>query len=167
MTVPMALVKFSTTIAKVSHACVETDDGLPGERKVGDSLQDAADPETDRQRTGARHEPAGEAADQRCGKADALDDGRIFSARKAEIDHKRRRHGAGERIGELEQHDEGESDQGQVARKKLGKGADRRLDDTRQRVCPRMGRGGCADFSGSRAKSVVAMPTSTSAAITV
>ena len=70
----MALVKFSTVIAKVSHAMIVADHGLPGEREVGERLQDAADPQARRQRIGARHIAAGKSAEQRRGEADALDD---------------------------------------------------------------------------------------------
>ena len=44
------------------------------------------------------------------------------------------RHRARQRVGELEQHDEDECEESQVARQKFGKGAGRRFDDAPHRA---------------------------------
>ncbi len=104
----MALVKFSAVMAKASAHWLTPTSASQENDEIGDRLQHAADPQAGRQRIAPRHEAAGKAADQRRGEADALDDGGIVVAREAEVDHERRGHRAGKRVGELEQHDEGE-----------------------------------------------------------
>ena len=47
----------------------------------------------------------------------------VVVAREAEIDHERRRHRAGERVAELEQHHEGEHDDRHVAGEEFGERA--------------------------------------------
>ena len=81
----------------------------PREAEVGDRLQEAADPQAHRQGKRACHETAGEAAGQRGDEAIELDDVAVLVAREAELDHEWRRHGARQRVGELEQHDEGQN----------------------------------------------------------
>ena len=95
------------------HCGVGAGHGQRAEGEIGGRLQNAADPQAGRQRKRARNEAAGKAAEQQRGKADTFDDGGIFIAGKSEIDHERRRHGARQRIGELEQHNEGQHDEGQ------------------------------------------------------
>ena len=127
----------------------------------------AADPEARGERIGAGEEAAGKAADQRGGEADALDDRGIFVARKSEIDDERRRHRAGQRVGELEQHDEGEHHERQLARQEIRERADRGLDDALQRLFAGVrGFGLRAIFPARSRSSVVAMPISTSTAMT-
>ena len=73
------------------------------------------------------------------------------------------------RVGELEQHDEGERRRTASSRERNSReGADRGLDDALQRTCRRHGaaRRPWPIACGSVAISVVAMPISTSAAIT-
>ena len=60
---------------------------------------------------------------------------------KSEIDDERRRHRAGQRVGELEQDDEGERHQRHLAREEIRERADRGLDDALQRLLA--GVGGC------------------------
>ncbi len=50
------------------------------------------------------------------GEAYAFDDGGVFIAREAEVDDEWRRHRAGQRVGEFEQHDEGQHDEGEPHR---------------------------------------------------
>ena len=82
--------------------------------------------------------------------------------REAEIDHERRRHGAGERVGELEQHHEDEHDDRHVAGEEIGEGAvggrRTRARSGFSRACAACSAAAAADFSGSVAMSVVAMP---------
>ena len=90
----MALVKFSAMMATASIVVLVPTTASAAEREIGDRLQDAADPETGGKRQGARDEAAGKAAQQQRGEPDALHDGRIFVARKTEIDDERRGHRA-------------------------------------------------------------------------
>ena len=92
----MALVKFSVTIATVSQAVSWPTTACHENARLADGLQDAADPQARRQRTGAGDEAAGKAAEQRRGKADALDDHGVFVRREAEIEHEGFDHDAGE-----------------------------------------------------------------------
>ena len=98
------------------------------ERQIGDRLQNAADPEAGGERQGARDETAGKAAEQQRGEPDALYDRRVFVARKTEIDHERRRHGARQRVGELEQHHEGQHHESKLVAEEILECADRGLD---------------------------------------
>ncbi len=127
ITVPMALVKFSATMAKVSQAAFMPDDRLPGEREIGEPLQHAAEPQACRQRKRAGQKAAGEAADQRRRQSYAFDDGGVFVARKSEIDHEWRGQCAGQRVGKFEQHDESQHGEGQVAGQKFREGAECRV----------------------------------------
>jgi hypothetical protein len=59
----MALVKFSTRWQSQPGE-IAPNHGLPGECKIRQRLQDAADPQTRRHREGARHVAAGKSSEQ-------------------------------------------------------------------------------------------------------
>src|SRR4029079_4896832 len=93
------------------------------ERQVCHRLKAAAYPQARRERISKRHKPPGQYAGDRRGKPDTLDDGGVLVARKPEIDDERGSHGPGERIGELEQHDECEHDERSVAGEEISESA--------------------------------------------
>ena len=84
--------------------CVVPDADMrkPREGEIGDRLQATADPQARGQRIAPRHEAAGKAADQRCREPNAFDDRCVVVAGEAEVNHERRGHCAGKRVGELE-----------------------------------------------------------------
>ena len=84
------------------------------------------------ERQRARHEAAGKAAGEQRRQPDALDDRGVFVAGKAEIDHERRGHGARQRVGEFEQHHEGQHGEGQLVAEEILERADRGLGHARE-----------------------------------
>ena len=132
---------------------------------MASSLQDGADPQAGGQRQRAGDEAAGKAAEQQRRQPDALDDRRIFVARKAEIDDEGRGHGAGQRVGELEQHHEGEHHKSHFVAHEILEGADRGFGHAGERSLVRMRASAARERSGSVATSAVKVPISTSAAI--
>ncbi len=92
--------------------------------------------------------------------------GGVLVAREAEVDDERRGHHAGERVGELEQDDEGEDGDRHVAREEIGEGADRRREHALQWRHARVG--GVGDLRFLRlggGQSEITMPKRTSPAI--
>ena len=119
------------------HCRIRPDQGERAEREIGDRLQDAADPEAGGKRQSAGDETAGKPAQQQRGEPDTFHDGRVFVARKTEIDDEGCGHRARKRIGEFEQHDEGEHHESEIVAKEILEGADCSLDHARERFFPR------------------------------
>ena len=103
----------------------------------------------------------------RAARPDAFDDGGVGGLVVAELQHEGRGHGAGERVADLVEDDEGEDRERRIAGEEFGEGALCGVEHAGQRV--RSGRGvvgRAAAVSGSRPASTASMPTTTSTAAT-